>query len=80
MAVSYWVLANVIAELLETRPLYVWGFFFGLVAAAVIQIGTSITWQVLTILTGIFGFLVGAFLVLELDFYYRAILKILYLN
>ena len=61
MAFSYWVLANVIADLLETRPLYVWGFFFGLVVAAVIQIGTSITWQVLTILTGIFGFLVGAF-------------------
>ena len=61
MVFSYWVLANVIADLLESRPLYVWGFFFGLVAAAVIQIGTSITWQVLTILTGIFGFLVGAF-------------------
>ena len=60
MAFSYWVLANVIADLLETRPLYVWGFFFGLVAAAVIQIGSSITWQVRSILTGVFGFLVGA--------------------
>ena len=58
MIFSQLVLANVIRFLLDTVPLYVWGFFFGLVAAAVIQIGSRVKPRILAV-AGICGFLIG---------------------
>ena len=58
MILSQLVLANVIRFLLDTVPLYVWGFFFGLVAAAVIQIGSRVKPRILAV-AGICGFLIG---------------------
>ena len=59
MALSYLLLANVIRFLLDTQPLYVWGFFFGLVAAAVIRIGSSVPRRILAV-AGVCGFFIGA--------------------
>ena len=58
MMLSQLVLANVIRFLLDTAPLYVWGFFFGLVAAAVIQIGSRVKPRILAV-AGICGLFVG---------------------
>jgi putative membrane protein len=58
MMLSQLVLANVIRFLLDTAPLYVWGFFFGLVAAAVIQIGSRVKLRILAV-AGISGLFLG---------------------
>ncbi|MFP6795465.1 MAG: DUF368 domain-containing protein [Pseudomonadales bacterium] len=58
MVFSYLLLANVIRFFLDTEPLYVWGFFFGLVAAAVIQIGSNVPPRILAG-TGILGLFIG---------------------
>ncbi len=59
MALSYLLFANVIRFLLDTQPLHVWGFFFGLVAAAVIRVGLSVPRRILAV-AGVCGFFVGA--------------------
>ncbi|GIT39742.1 MAG: hypothetical protein Ct9H300mP8_09380 [Gammaproteobacteria bacterium] len=61
MVFSYWVLANVLLTF-SRQGRYTCGDFSSDLWGGCHSDWTSITWQVLTILTGIFGFLVGAFL------------------
>ena len=42
MATSFLALANVIHLLIEQSPLFVWGFFFGLVAASTVYVGLNV--------------------------------------
>ncbi|MEN8186440.1 MAG: DUF368 domain-containing protein [Bacteroidota bacterium] len=49
IAISVISLAKLIRHLLETQPILVWSFFFGLVLASVIYVGKQITrWQLIT--------------------------------
>lgn len=50
IAISIFSLANIILNLLETYPIAVWSFFFGLVVASIVYIGIQITnWKTVTI-------------------------------
>lgn len=58
IAVSIISLAKLIRHLLETQPVLIWSFFFGLVLASIIYVAKQITkWNLL----GIFMLLLGAF-------------------
>ncbi len=49
--ISVFSLAKIISYLLETKPILVWSFFFGLVLASVIYIGKQIKkWNILSII------------------------------
>lgn len=49
IAISIFSLAKLILNLLETHPIAVWSFFFGLVLASVFYVGMQITkWQIST--------------------------------
>lgn len=51
IAISIFSLAKIILNLLETHPIAVWSFFFGLVVASIVYIGIQITnWRMITIL------------------------------
>lgn len=56
---SIFTLAKIIGGLLETQPILVWSFFFGLVLASIIYVGKQIdSWNFKTVLV----LLIGAFL------------------
>lgn len=56
MFISLLSLAKVISWLLETKPILLWSFFFGLVLASIIYIGKQITqWNITSIILLIFS-------------------------
>lgn len=63
VAISILSLARVISYLLESYPILVWSFFFGLVVASILYIGKQIkTWNALVIIVLILGALVAYFI------------------
>jgi putative membrane protein len=60
IAISVFSLANLLNYLLETQPILIWSFFFGLIIASIIYVGKQVerwSWQ------AILGLLLGAVLV-----------------
>ncbi len=56
-------LAKVIRHLMETQPILLWSFFFGLVLASVIYIAKQITqWRLITIIMLIIGAVIAYFI------------------
>src|SRR5210317_1164835 len=56
---SVFTLAKLIGGLLETQPILVWSFFFGLVLASIIYVGKQIdSWNIKTVIV----LLIGAFI------------------
>ncbi len=56
IAISVITLARVIRHLLETQPILIWSFFFGLVLASIIYVAKQITkWNLMSILFLIIG-------------------------
>ena len=56
IGISVLTLANVFKYLLETKPVLLWSFFFGLVLASVLYIVKQITkWRIITVLLVIIG-------------------------
>jgi putative membrane protein len=68
MLTALLLLANVLGELLEEHPDYLFGFFFGLVVASIIAIGVKIeTWTPTTIVPLIVGTVVAFLIVYQTD-------------
>lgn len=60
IALSVISLARVIKELLESEPILLWSFFFGLIVASAITVGKSITkWDILNIASIVVGAVAG---------------------
>ncbi len=63
IAISVISLAKIIRYLLETQPILVWSFFFGLVLASVIYVGKQITqWRIITFVLMILGAVTAFFI------------------
>lgn len=63
IGLSIITLAKLIKHLLETQPILIWSFFFGLVLASIIYVAKQITrWNMGTIIVMIFGALVAYFI------------------
>ena len=58
MAISFLAAANIIRTLLASHGLYVFGFFFGLIAGSVLHIGSQTSWRRL-LTWGVAGLLPG---------------------
>lgn len=50
----------VVTNLMETQPLLLWAFFFGLILSSVIYLGKQISWSLSSVLTGFMGLGIGA--------------------
>lgn len=62
VAISILSLARIISYLLETYPIMVWSFFFGLVLASILYIGKQITrWNAVVIISLIIGAIIAYF-------------------
>lgn len=63
IAISVISLAKVIRHLLETQPVLIWAFFFGLVLASIIHVGKQITkWNMVSIVLMIIGALTAYYI------------------
>lgn len=63
IGLSIITLAKLIKHLLETQPILIWSFFFGLVLASIIYVARQITrWNLGTIIVMVFGALVAYFI------------------
>lgn len=63
VAISILSLARVISYLLETFPILVWSFFFGLVLASILYIGRQITkWSLMVVVALIIGIAIAYFI------------------
>ncbi len=63
IAISVISLAKVIRHLLETQPVLIWAFFFGLVLASIIHVGKQITkWNMVSIALMIIGALTAYYI------------------
>lgn len=51
IAFSFLTLAKIITHLLETQPIFIWAFFFGLVIASTLFVGRDVKWNIKTIAT-----------------------------
>ncbi|MFT6718124.1 MAG: putative membrane protein [Sphingobacteriales bacterium] len=50
----------VVTNLMETQPLLLWAFFFGLIFSSVIYLGKQISWNLTSTVTGLVGLGIGA--------------------
>jgi len=56
IGISFYTLARLIKHLLETQPILIWSFFFGLIVASAIVIAKKITeWKARTIIAMLIG-------------------------
>lgn len=56
-------LAKLITFLLEEHPLLLWGFFFGLIVASILYIGSQIkSWNVGVVISGVIGIVVSYYI------------------
>ncbi|MDQ2179844.1 DUF368 domain-containing protein [Marinifilum sp. D714] len=63
---SFYTLAKLVKHLLETQPILIWSFFFGLIVASAIVVARKITeWKARTIIAMIIGTVI-AYMVVEL--------------
>jgi len=63
IAISVISLAKLIRHLLETQPVLIWAFFFGLVLASIIHVGKQITkWNLVSIVLMIVGAIVAYYI------------------
>ena len=63
IAISVISLAKLIRHLLETQPVLIWAFFFGLVLASIIHVGKQITkWNLVSIVLMIVGAVVAYYI------------------
>jgi putative membrane protein len=63
IAISVISLAKLIRHLLETQPVLIWAFFFGLVLASIIHVGKQITkWTLVSVILMIVGALIAYFI------------------
>ncbi|PRP66638.1 DUF368 domain-containing protein [Nonlabens agnitus] len=63
IAISILSLAKIITHLLESYPVLVWAFFFGLVLASILYIGKQIDrWKVLTVVAIIVGSIISYYI------------------
>ncbi len=63
IVISVISLAKVIRHLLETQPVLIWAFFFGLVLASIIHVGKQITkWNMVSIVLMIIGALTAYYI------------------
>ena len=63
IAISVISLAKLIRHLLETQPVLIWAFFFGLVLASIIHVGKQITkWNLVSVVLMIVGAVVAYYI------------------
>jgi len=66
IGISFYTLARLIKHLLETQPILIWSFFFGLIVASAIVIAKKITeWKARTIIAMLIGIAI-AYMITEI--------------